>query len=157
MKSLDIVGGPRPAHAARYDERMVAPMREELTRLGFVEARTAEALDEQLGDLSGTVLLVVNSICGCAAGRARPGVALALQRASVRPDRLVTVFAGNDVEATARAREHFAGYGPSSPQMGLLKDGKLALMLERRDIEGRDAPEIADDLLAAFEKYCRTT
>lgn len=154
MKPLDIVGLGQRARAARYDERMVAPMREELVRLGFAEARTAEALDEQLKEPSGTALLVVNSICGCAAGRARPGVALALERASVRPDRLVTVFAGNDVEATARARERFVGYGPSSPQMGLLKDGELVFMLERRDIEGRDAPEIAADLVGAFEKYC---
>jgi len=129
-------------------------MREELTRLGFVEARTVGALEEQLKEPSGTVLLVVNSICGCAAGRARPGVAIALKQARVRPDRLVTVFAGNDVEATARAREQFTGYGPSSPQMGLLKDGKLVFMLERRDIEGRDAPEIAEDLVGAFERFC---
>lgn len=145
---------PQSAQSGRYDERMVAPMRGELTRLGFAEARTAEALDELLKDRSGTVLLVVNSICGCAAGRARPGVALALKSAAARPDRLVTVFAGNDVEATARAREHFTGYGPSSPQMGLLKDGELVFMLERRDIEGRDAREIAADLVAAFERFC---
>jgi putative YphP/YqiW family bacilliredoxin len=154
MKPLDIVAGGQRARAARYDERMVAPMREELVRLGFAEARTPDALDEQLKDTAGTVLLVVNSICGCAAGRARPGVALALERTAVRPDRLVTVFAGNDLEATARARELFTGYGPSSPQMGLLKGGKLVFMLERRDIEGRDAPEIAADLVGAFEKHC---
>ncbi len=157
MKELNIVGHPQPRQPGRYDERMVAPMREELTRLGFVEARTAEAVDRQLGEDPGTVLLVVNSVCGCAAGRARPGVALALQRAAVRPDRLVTTFAGNDVEATARAREHFTGYGPSSPQMGLFRDGELVYMLERRDIEGRDAPEIAEDLLRAFERYCGKT
>ncbi len=155
MKPLNIVpSDPKPRQPGRYDERQVAPMRAELTRLGFAEARTVEALDEQLRDPSGTVLLVVNSICGCAAGRARPGVALALQQAKARPDRLVTVFAGNDVEATAKARERFAPYGPSSPQMGLLKDGKLVFMLERRDIEGRDAPEIAADLVGAFEEHC---
>jgi putative YphP/YqiW family bacilliredoxin len=154
MKPLNIVAGGQQARAARYDERMVAPMRGELVRLGFSEARTPEALDELLSEPAGTVLLVVNSICGCAAGRARPGVALALERTAARPDRLVTVFAGNDLEATARAREHFTGYGPSSPQMGLLKDGKLVFMLERRDIEGRDAPEIAADLVGAFEQHC---
>lgn len=154
MKSLTIVGHPQPRQPGRYDERMVAPMREELTRLGFVEARTAEAVDAQLAERSGTLLLVVNSVCGCAAGRARPGVTLALQRGAVRPDRLVTTFAGNDVEATARAREHFTGYGPSSPQMGLFRDGELVYMLERRDIEGREAPEIAGDLVAAFARFC---
>ena len=157
MKELAIVGHPQPSQPGRYDERMIAPMREELTRLGFVEARTSEAVDKQLGEEPGTVLLMVNSVCGCAAGRARPGVALALQRSQVRPDRLVTTFAGNDLEATARAREHFTGYGPSSPQMGLFKDGALVYMLERRDIEGRDAPEIAEDLVAAFERFCGTT
>jgi len=154
MKSLNIVAHTGPRQAGRYDERMVAPMRQELTRLGFVEARTPEEVDAQLGDRSGTLLLVVNSVCGCAAGRARPGVALALRQARARPDRLVTTFAGNDVEATARARQYFAGYGPSSPQMALFKDGELVRMLERRDIEGRDAPEIAADLVAAFQEYC---
>jgi len=132
----------------------VAPMREELVSVGFVETRTAAGVDAQLKDLSGTALVVVNSVCGCAAGTARPAVVLALRDAQVRPDKLLTVFAGNDVEATARAREYFPGYGPSSPQMGLLKDGKLVLMLERRDIEGREAAEIAADLTAAFDKWC---
>jgi putative YphP/YqiW family bacilliredoxin len=154
MNSLKIVGLAQPQQSGRYDERMVAPMRQELTRLGFAEARTAEALDAQVKDAPGTTLVVVNSVCGCAAGRARPGVTLALSQSAAKPDRLVTVFAGNDVEATARAREYFAGYGPSSPQMGLLKDGKLVFMLERRDIEGREAPEIAGDLVAAFEEHC---
>jgi putative YphP/YqiW family bacilliredoxin len=156
MNQLKIVGLAQPRQSGRYDERMVAPMREELTRLGFTEARTAEALDSQVKDAPGTTLVVVNSVCGCAAGRARPGVSLALGRSGAKPDRLVTVFAGNDVEATARAREYFTGYGPSSPQMGLLKDGKLVFMLERRDIEGREAPEIAGDLVAAFEEHCTT-
>jgi putative YphP/YqiW family bacilliredoxin len=129
-------------------------MREELVRVGFVETRTAADVDVQLKGLTGTALVVVNSVCGCAAGKARPAVVLALREAAVRPDRLLTVFAGNDVEATARAREFFPGYSPSSPQMGLLKDGKLVLMLERRDIEGREAPEIAADLTAAFDKWC---
>jgi putative YphP/YqiW family bacilliredoxin len=154
MKSLDIVSADRPAQGGRYDERMVAPMREELVRVGFVQTRTAAEVDAQLKGLAGTALMVVNSVCGCAAGRARPAIVLALKEAAVRPDKLLTVFAGNDVEATARAREYFTGYGPSSPQMGLLKDGKLVFMLERRDIEHRDAPEIAADLTAAFQRFC---
>jgi len=154
MQSLNIHSGDRPLHGPRYDERMVAPMREELVRVGFLETRTATEVDAQLKGLAGTALVVVNSVCGCAAGTARPAVVLALREAPVRPDKLLTVFAGNDVEATARAREYFPGYSPSSPQMGLLKDGELVLMLERRDIEGREAPEIAADLSAAFERWC---
>ena len=154
MTSLPIIGTGDGRQAGRYDERMVAPMREELVRLGFVETRTVAELDANLLGQSGTTLLVVNSVCGCAAGKARPGVAKALQDAPVLPDRLLTVFAGNDIEATARARSFFVGYGSSSPQMGLLKDGKLVFMLERKDIEGRDAHEIAADLTAAFTKWC---
>jgi putative YphP/YqiW family bacilliredoxin len=154
MESLNIISGDRPPNGPRYDARMVAPMREELVRLGFIETRTAAEVDAQLQERTGTALVVVNSVCGCAAGRARPALALALHEAPVRPDKLLTVFAGNDVEATARVREHFVGYGPSSPQMGLIKDGELVFMLERRDIEGRDAPEIAADLAAAFQKWC---
>jgi putative YphP/YqiW family bacilliredoxin len=156
MTSLPIVGTGNHRQAGRYDERMVAPMREELVRLGFVETRTVEEVDAQLQGRSGTALVVVNSVCGCAAGRARPGVALALRGSPVLPDRLLTVFAGNDVEATARARSFFVGYGATSPQMGLLSDGKLVFMLERKDIEGRDAHEIAADLVAAFGKWCKT-
>jgi len=154
MESLNIVAGDRPPFGPRYDERTVAPMREELVRIGFIETRTLAEVDAQLKGLAGTALVVVNSVCGCAAGRGRPAIVLALSEATVRPDKLLTVFAGNDVEATARAREYFPGYGPSSPQMGLLKDGKLVFMLERRDIEGRDALEIAADLTAAFERWC---
>ncbi len=156
MKSLNIVAAQagQARAAGRYDERQVAPMREELVRLGFEEARTPEALEAAVEGRPGTAFVVVNSICGCAAGRARPGVALALQRARVKPDRLVTVFAGNDLEAVARARRYFEGYPPSSPSMGLMKDGKLVWMLERRDIEGRDAPEIAADIVEAFEEHC---
>jgi len=153
MQSLDIIGHAAPRAAGRYDEQIVAPMRQELVRLGFIETRTADEVDVHV-KAPGTALLVVNSVCGCAAGRARPGVALALQRAKVKPDRLLTAFAGNDVEATARSRTYFMGYPSSSPQIGLLKDGMLVFMLERKDIEGRDAPEIAADLVAAFEKYC---
>jgi len=153
MQSLAIIGHAAPRAAGRYDEQIVAPMRQELVRLGFIETRTADEVDVHV-KAPGTALLVVNSVCGCAAGRARPGVALALQRAKVKPDRLLTAFAGNDVEATARSRTYFMGYPSSSPQIGLLKDGMLVFMLERKDIEGRDAPEIAADLVAAFEKYC---
>ena len=136
-----------------YDERFVTPMRQELTQLGVEELRTAEEVDRVLGDVRGTTLVVVNSICGCAARNARPAVAMALESAK-RPDRLTTVFAGQDAEATARARQYFAPYPPSSPQIALLKDGAVAFMLERRQIEGRGADEIAKDLLAAFEKHC---
>jgi putative YphP/YqiW family bacilliredoxin len=136
-----------------YDERFVTPMREELTRLGVREMRTAEDVDQALRDARGTTLVVVNSICGCAARNARPAVARALQNPK-RPGRLTTVFAGQDAEATARAREYFAPYPPSSPQIALLKNGAIAFMLERKQIEGRAAEEIADDLIEAFERYC---
>jgi putative YphP/YqiW family bacilliredoxin len=136
-----------------YDERFVTPMRQELTRLGVQEMRTAEEVDQALRDARGTTLVVVNSICGCAARNARPAVAHALQNPK-RPGRLTTVFAGQDAEATARAREYFAPYPPSSPQIALLKNGAIAFMLERKQIEGRAAEEIADDLIEAFERYC---
>lgn len=137
----------------RYDPQAVQPMREELTRLGFTELLTSEQVDQALAVKDETVLLVVNSVCGCAAGKARPGVSLALQQGS-RPDRLTTVFAGMETEATQRAREYFEGYAPSSPQIALLKNGRLLHMLERKDIEGREAPEIARDLMATFETFC---
>ena len=136
-----------------YDERFIAPMRAELTRLGVEEMRTAEEVDAKLKDATGTTLLVVNSMCGCAARNARPAVALAL-RGAKRPDALTTVFAGQDLEATARARGYITGYAPSSPSIALLKDGAPVFMLERRRIEGRSADEIAEDLTEAFEKYC---
>ena len=119
-----------------YDEMMVAPMRQELTRVGFEETRTPEQVDAILGEKKGTVLLVVNSVCGCAAGNARPAVAMALEH-DVKPDRMVTVFAGNDREATARAREYLVGYRPSSPAIALFRDGELVKMIERWQIEGR--------------------
>jgi putative YphP/YqiW family bacilliredoxin len=137
----------------RYDPRLVQPMRDELTRIGFQELRTPDAVDEALAVPDKTVLVVVNSVCGCAAGKARPGVALALQR-GIRPDHLTTVFAGMDTEATDRARQYFEGYPPSSPQIALLKNRRLLHMLERKDIEGRGAPEIAEDLVSAFETFC---
>lgn len=142
-----------PQQRAIYDERLVAPMRQELTRLGFEELRTIDAVDEKLKDAPGTTLVVVNSICGCAARNARPAVAMAL-RNDAKPEHLTTVFAGQDVDATQRAREYFTGYPPSSPSIGLLKDGQLVYMLERWQIEGRPAQEIAGDLVEAFDKYC---
>lgn len=136
-----------------YPEFMIAPMREELTRLGAEELRTSEAVDQTLQNSKGTVMVVVNSVCGCAAGKARPGIALALQH-EVRPDKVATVFAGGDIEATERARSYFTGYPPSSPSIGLLKDGKLVYMMERHQIEGRGPEQIAFELRQAFEKHC---
>jgi putative YphP/YqiW family bacilliredoxin len=142
-----------PQHQAIYDERMVAPMRQELTRIGFEELRTPEQVDSALKDAAGTTLVVVNSICGCAARNARPAVTLALGN-EAKPAKLATVFAGQDVDATQRAREYFTGYPPSSPSIGLLKDGRLVYMLERWQIEGRPAQDIAEDLVEAFDKFC---
>jgi putative YphP/YqiW family bacilliredoxin len=136
-----------------YDERFVTPMRQELTRLGVEEMRTADEVDAKLKDARGTTLVVVNSICGCAARNARPAVALALEHTKT-PSTLTTVFAGQDMEATARARSYFTGYPPSSPQIALLKDGALVYMLERHQIEGRSADAIAQDLIAAFDAHC---
>jgi bacilliredoxin len=135
-----------------YPDFFVAPMREELTRIGVRELRTADDVDRAVA-APGTTMIVVNSVCGCAAGKARPGVALAL-RHSIRPDQVTTVFAGADAEATARARSYFAGYPPSSPSIGLLQDGKLVFMLERRHIENRNAEEIAGVLTSAFDRFC---
>ncbi len=137
-----------------YDELLVQPMREELTRIGFQELRTPEEVDQVL-PLPGTTFVVVNSVCGCTAAAARPGVALALQKATVLPDRLVTVFAGQDLEATARAREYFTNQPPSSPSFALLKDGKLVFMMHRHHIEMLDPEGIADTLVEAFERFCR--
>ena len=136
-----------------YLEEFVQPMREELTRIGFQELRTAAEVDALLGNSKGTVLVVVNSICGCAAGRARPAVAHALSNGA-RPDVLATVFAGQDQEATAQARSYFTDYPPSSPSIALLRGGKLLYLLERHDIEGRMPEEIAHDLTRAFEQFC---
>jgi putative YphP/YqiW family bacilliredoxin len=136
-----------------YPEQIVAPMREELTRLGVEELRTAEAVREKLENASGTQLVVVNSVCGCAARNARPAVAMSLAGA-IKPDASYTVFAGQDGEATQLARSYFTGYPPSSPSIALMKDGDVAFMLERWQIEGRTAQEIATDMSAAFEKFC---
>lgn len=136
-----------------YDERIVTPMRQELTRLGVEETRTAAAVDQVLGEKKGTVFVVVNSVCGCAAGNARPAVAMALENEN-KPDRTITVFAGNDPEATQRAREYFVGYRPSSPSMALFRDGELVKMIERWQIEGREPHDLAAELSAAFDQYC---
>ena len=136
-----------------YDERMITPMRQELTRVGFEELKTADAVDAKLKDAKGTTLVVVNSMCGCAARNARPAISMAVQ-GQVKPDALTTVFAGQDTAATARARGYFTGYPPSSPSIALLKDGKLVYMMERHQIESRTAEAIARDLEGAFEKYC---
>jgi putative YphP/YqiW family bacilliredoxin len=130
-------------------------MREELTKLGIEETRKPEEVDAALSSTPGTVMVVVNSVCGCAAGKARPGVALALKHSKV-PDKSITVFAGADIEATARARAYFKGYLPSSPSIALLRDGQIVYMLERHQIEGREAPEIARLLTSAFDAHCAT-
>jgi len=135
-----------------YPEYLIAPMRQELTDIGARECRTAADVDQTLKS-TGVVMMVVNSVCGCAAGKARPGIALALQHAN-RPDVVATVFAGADMEATDRARGYFTGFAPSSPSIALLRDGKLLYMVERRDIETRPAGAIADLLTMAFDKYC---
>jgi putative YphP/YqiW family bacilliredoxin len=137
-----------------YPEYMIQPMREELTRYGVKELRTADEVDALMKEASSkTVMMVVNSVCGCAAGKARPGVVQALKH-SVKPDLVTTVFAGQDMEATAKARTYLAGQPPSSPAVALLKDGKLVFMLHRHQIEGREAPEIARLLTEAFDHHC---
>jgi len=136
-----------------YPEMLIAPMRGEMTAMGATELRTAAQVDEAVKKTEGTLLLVVNSVCGCAAGKARPGIAMALHNAA-RPDVVATVFAGADIEATDRARGYFAGYAPSSPSIGLLRGGKLLFMMERRDIESRNAEMIAGELTRAFEQFC---
>lgn len=135
---------------------MVIPMREELTRLGIEELKTASEVDSKLQAPQGTTLVVVNSICGCAAGRLRPAVRTALQNSS-RPDRSFSVFAGQDLEATERARSYFAGYPPSSPSLALFRDGKLVHMMQRSDIEHRDAADIANELKRVFDQHCAVT
>jgi putative YphP/YqiW family bacilliredoxin len=136
-----------------YSELLIKPMREDLSRIGITETRTPEAVDAAVQNTSGTLMIVVNSVCGCAAGKARPGVVQALQH-SVKPDHVITVFAGADIEATERARGYFMPYPPSSPSIGILRDGQLVYMMQRRDIEMRDAAMIAQELKAAFEKVC---
>jgi putative YphP/YqiW family bacilliredoxin len=137
----------------RYPEEFIGPMRQELTRLGVQETRTPEDVDAMLGPHGGTVMMVINSMCGCAAGRARPGIALSL-RHSLLPEKVATVFAGGDLEATARVREYLHDYPPSSPSVALFKDGKPVFMLHRHQIEQRDATEIAKFLTEAFDQFC---
>ncbi len=139
-----------------YPEQIVQPMRQELTRLGIEELRTAADVDAKLHDMKGTALVVVNSVCGCAARNARPAIAAAMSHA-VKPDVSTTVFAGQDRDATDRARQYFTGYAPSSPSIALLKDGDVVFMLERYKIEGRTSQEIAADLVHAFDTYCAPT
>jgi putative YphP/YqiW family bacilliredoxin len=136
-----------------YPEYLIAPMRGEMTEMGARELRTASAVDDVVKNSSGVVMMVVNSVCGCAAGKARPGIAKALQHQN-RPDVLATVFAGADIEATDRARQYFSGYAPSSPSIGLLRDGKLVYMMERSQIETRSAEMIAAELTQAFDRFC---
>ncbi|WP_068782786.1 BrxA/BrxB family bacilliredoxin [Paenibacillus phocaensis] len=138
----------------QYMRDMVQPMRDELTVLGIQELRSPEEVEEKLPGAQGTALVVVNSVCGCAAGQCRPGVAKALQH-DLTPDHLFTVFAGQDKEATAKAREYFAPYPPSSPSIALMKDGELVHFIERHQIEDRSAEEIAADLTQAFDRFCR--
>lgn len=136
-----------------YDPRLVQPMREELTAIGFRELLTPTDVDAFMAESDGTALIVVNSVCGCAAGMARPGVRLALQQAP-RPDRLATVFAGQDLDAVAQARSYFDGYPPSSPSIALFKDGSLVHFVPRHQIEGRSAQHVAGDLAKALEEHC---
>jgi putative YphP/YqiW family bacilliredoxin len=136
-----------------YPDFFVAPMREELTRLGVEELRTAADVDSAVANTPGTLMIMVNSVCGCAAGKARPGLAQAL-RHQTRPGRLASVFAGFDDEATARARGYFVGHPPSSPSIALLRAGQLVYMLERHQIENRSAEQIASELTAAFDRFC---
>lgn len=139
----------------RYPEQLIALMRQDLTQFGVKETRTPQEVDQVLGNKAGTVLMVTNSVCGCAAGKARPAVGLALKHAS-RPDTIATVFAGADIEAVGRVRELLAGYPPSSPSMALFQDGKPVFVLHRHQIESNEAPQIAKLLTAAFDQYCVT-
>jgi putative YphP/YqiW family bacilliredoxin len=136
-----------------YPEMLIKPMREDLTRFGVEETRTPEEVDQVIRNTKGTIMVVVNSVCGCAAGLARPAIGMALKH-SVVPDKVVTVFAGGDVAATDRARSYFKGYFPSSPSVGILQNGQIVFMLERHQIEGRSPESIAKDLTDAFDRVC---
>ena len=137
-----------------YPEQLVAPMRNDLTSVGFTEFKTSKEVEDHLSSQKGTMLLVINSVCGCAAGAARPGVKWALQHTNKKPDQLATVFAGVDKEAVAKAREFTLPYPPSSPSIALFKDGELVHFVERHHIEGRNAQMIGEHLLEVFEEYC---
>jgi putative YphP/YqiW family bacilliredoxin len=143
-----------PLSRSMYPEELLQPMRSELTTLGFEELKTPADVDEQMKE-PGTTLVFVNSICGCAARMARPAVRIALQESTATPQHLSSVFAGQDKDATDRARSYFTGYPPSSPSIALLRDGQLVWMMERWQIEGRPAPEIARELVGAFEEHCK--
>lgn len=138
-----------------YPEIMIHGMRAELARLGIEETKSSEAVVDAVKNTDGTLMVVVNSVCGCAAGGVRPGIAMALQNSESKPDRAITVFAGADIDATDTAREFFTGYPPSSPAIGLIKNGELVQMFERKDLEGRHPMMIADALAEAFEKHCK--
>lgn len=140
-----------------YPEIMIHGMRAELAQLGIEETKTTEAVKEAVENTDGTLMVVVNSVCGCAAGGVRPGIAMALQNSEAKPDRAITVFAGADIDATETARDYFEGYAPSSPSIGLLKDGKVVQMFERRDLEGRHPTMIAQALAEAFNAHCSKT
>ena len=137
-----------------YPENMIHGMRAELAQLGIEEAKTTEAVEEAVKNTDGTLMVIVNSVCGCAAGGVRPGIAMALQNAANKPDRSITVFAGADIDATETAREYFTGYMPSSPAIGFLKNGELIQLFERRDLEGRPPAMIAQALTDAFNTHC---
>jgi putative YphP/YqiW family bacilliredoxin len=139
-----------------YPEIMIHGMRQELAQLGIEETKTPEAVKEAVENTKGTLMVIVNSVCGCAAGGVRPGIAMALQNAEAKPDHAITVFAGADIDATDVARDYFTGYPPSSPAIGLIKDGQLVQMFERRDLEGRHPLQIAQALVAAFDEHCES-
>jgi bacilliredoxin len=140
-----------------YPEIMIHGMRAELAQIGIEETKTTEAVQEAVENTDGTLMVIVNSVCGCAAGGVRPGIAMALQNAAHKPDRSITVFAGADIDATDTARAYFEGYAPSSPAIGILKGGKLVQMFERRDLEGRHPMTIAQSLIDAFDAHCAKT
>jgi putative YphP/YqiW family bacilliredoxin len=140
-----------------YPEMMIHGMRQELAQLGIEETKTPEAVKDAVENTDGTVMVIVNSVCGCAAGGVRPGIAMALQNSEAKPDKAITVFAGADIDATDVARDYFTGFQPSSPAIGILKDGKLVKMFERRDLEGRHPATIAQTLSEAFNEHCSKT
>lgn len=140
-----------------YPEIMITGMRQELAQLGIEETKTPEAVKSAVENTNGTVMVIVNSVCGCAAGGVRPGIAMALQNSPNQPDKSITVFAGADIDATDVARDYFTGFQPSSPAIGLLKNGELVKMFERKDLEGRHPLQIAQELVNAFEEVCTKT
>ena len=140
-----------------YPEIMIQGMRQELAQLGIEETKTPEEVKEAVENTDGALMIIVNSVCGCAAGGVRPGIAMALENSEAKPDNSITVFAGADIDATEVARDYFTGYEPSSPSIGLIKDGKLVQMFERKDLEGRQPMQIAQDLVDAFQRHCDRT